>query len=104
MTTETDRISGVSEPGPFLAPRQHVENLLPLVRRGDDPVADLVDGPQTPDAITGHGVHLADADAGRRRAAGQQPAPLGPAAFAGGLAFGLVIARTRCRRIILRGI
>src|SRR5512134_2648789 len=56
--------------------RERVEDLLALFRRRDDPVADLVDGALAADAPAGRGIDLADADAGRRRAAGQQAAAL----------------------------
>src|SRR5262245_6960456 len=68
---------------PTRAPRrQRVQYLLALLRGRDDPVADLVDGAMAADAPPRGRVDLADADAGRRRAARQQTAALFPALLA----------------------
>ena len=56
---------------------------LALFGQHDHPVADLVDVAKAADAQAGPVVEPADADAGRRRAAGEQPLPLGAAALAG---------------------
>src|SRR3546814_19365526 len=57
----------------LLAPLgQAFKHLMPLLRRHDDPVADLLDGALAADAPAGAVVELAHADAGGARPAGDR--------------------------------